>query len=256
MDKLKPSLNDQDPFLSFSAAGGMLETAAPMDFPHANADRVKVEEFLQRHRIGLVTLLFTDMVGSTKLKQTLGDVPATMRIHEHHAVLREVLQTFKEAQEISTAGDSFFIVFARPSDAVTFSLVVQSRLRQLVQKTGVPLLDRIGIHVGEVIIDESQAGGRDKDLYGIQVDTCARIMSLAQGDQVFMSRTVFDNARQVLRGQALSDVGPLSWLSHGPYVFKGVEDPLELCEVGEKGKAGLAPPRRHRQGPPPRLAGQ
>ena len=227
-------------FFPSPRAAGVIVVAGNMDFAHANADRAKVEEFLHRHRIGSVTLFFTDMVGSTKLKQTLGDVAATMRIHEHHAAVREVLHTFKEAQEISTAGGSFFVVFARPSDAVKFSLLLQLRLRQLAQETGVPLLDSIGIHVGEVIIAEAKAPAQGKDLFGIQVDTCHRLMSLAQGDQVFMSRTVFDNARHILRGQELPGVGPLSWLSHGPYMLKGVEDPLELCEVGEKGKAGLA----------------
>ena len=58
-----------------------------------------------------------------------------------------VLQTFKEAQDISTAAGSFFIVFARPSDAVKFSLLLQSRLHQLAQEACVPPLDRIGIRL-------------------------------------------------------------------------------------------------------------
>jgi len=52
-------------------------------------------------------------------------------IQRHHAVIREILGQFSEGEEIETAGDSFFIVFTKPSDAVKFSLLVQARLRAL-----------------------------------------------------------------------------------------------------------------------------
>src|SRR5665213_1689601 len=91
--------------------------------------RAKVEEFQRTHKVGLLTLLFTDLVGSTKLKQDLGDHEAIALIQRHHALVRDILGLFKEGEEIGTAGDSFFIVFAKPSDAVRFSLMLQSRLR-------------------------------------------------------------------------------------------------------------------------------
>lgn len=69
--------------------------------------REKVEVFLRQHRIGLLTLVFTDMVGSTSLKQRLGDLAAFNLIQEHHALVRELLTQFAQAEEISTAGDSF-----------------------------------------------------------------------------------------------------------------------------------------------------
>lgn len=222
-----------------------------MDSSLNSSDRSKVHEFLRKHRIGLLTLLFTDIVGSTKLKQTLGDAEAVMHIKRHHQLLRDLLGEFVEAEEISTAGDSFFVVFARPSDALRFALLLQSRLRALARESGVPVLDRVGIHVGEVIIDDNHFGEGVKDLYGIQVDNCARVMSLADGDQILMTRVVFDNARQVLRRQEFKGLGELSWLNHGAYAMKGIEDPVEVCEVGEMQKAVLAPPgdsekaRRH-----------
>lgn len=159
----------------------------------------------------------------------------------HHAKVRQVLAQFPEGEEIDTAGDSFFILFTKPSDATRFALLLQSQLRQLAKETGIPVLDRIGIHVGEVFIDES-GEAKAKDLYGIQVDTSARIMALGQPDQILLSRFAFDNARQVLKGQDLEGLGSLSWLNHGPYLAKGVEEPLEICEVGEQGQAVLAPP--------------
>ena len=85
--------------------------------------RAKVQEFQRKHRIGLLTLVFTDVVDSTRLKQVLGDRKAVSALQQHHAAIREILGQFSEGEEIETAGDSFFLVFTKPSDAVPRSSV-------------------------------------------------------------------------------------------------------------------------------------
>src|SRR5262249_4149277 len=135
------------------------------------------------------------------------------------------------AREIETAGDSFLIVFERPSDAVRFSVKLQA-------DNDTAISDRIGIHLGEVFLEEMTS-----KLFGMQVDTAARIMSLASGGQILMSRLAFDTARQMLRGPG-NDTGELQWLNHGPYMMKGIEEPIEVCEVRFGTATDLA-------GPPP-----
>ena len=202
--------------------------------------RERVEEFRRKHRIALLTMLFTDIVGSTGLKQALGDRAAIALIERHHALIREALSRFAEAEVIDTSGDSFFCVFAKPSDAAHFALIVQRGVRELARETRHPVLDRIGIHVGEVFVH--QRGEGERDLFGIQIDAAARIMSLGGADQILLSRFAFDNARQVLRGHEIEGIGELSWLNHGYYELKGVEEPVEVCEVGEVGLAQLLAP--------------
>jgi class 3 adenylate cyclase len=192
----------------------------------AVAERARVAEFQRKHRIQVLTMLFTDIVGSTKLKQQLGDKKAIALLTRHHNIIRETLTRFAEAEEIETAGDSFFCVFAKPSDAAHFALLVQRRTRELARESGIPVLDRIGIHVGEVFIHER--GEAERDLFGIQIDTAARVMSLGEGDQILLSRFAFDNARQVLRGHEMEGLGDLSWLNHGFYQMKSVEEPEKL----------------------------
>jgi serine/threonine protein kinase/class 3 adenylate cyclase/formylglycine-generating enzyme required for sulfatase activity/dienelactone hydrolase len=213
-----------------------------MDPQTALQYREQVEQFRRKFRTGLVTLVFTDLVGSTRLKQTLGEREGVALIQHHHAVVRELLSQFKEGEEISTAGDSFFIVFVKPSDAVRFALLLQARIRALAEASPHPLQDRIGIHIGEVVIEDREGGGRPRDLYGSQVDLAARVMSLAAGDQVLLTRATFDNARQVLKGEELQGLKELNWLNHGPYLLAGLEDPVEICEVGEASLAHLKPP--------------
>ena len=137
---------------------------------------------------GVVTLLFTDIVSSTAQKQHLGDKAGAVLIQQQRALVRQLLTACPGAEEIETAGDSFLLSFAKPSDAVRFALVLQCRLRGLNAGQAVPLEERIGIHLGEVVVELHQAGHKLKDLYGIQIDTCARVMSLAKGGRILMSR--------------------------------------------------------------------
>src|SRR5438093_1245733 len=109
----------------------------------------------------LVTILFTDIVGSMQLKGELGDRQASALVQGHHALIRETLSRFSEGEEIETAGDSFLILFAKPSDAVQFALLVQARLRASLKEAHA-VRDRIGIHVGEVLIQQRRDGDRGK----------------------------------------------------------------------------------------------
>lgn len=133
---------------------------------------------MNRHRIGLLTILFTDIVGSVALKQTLGDATAVRLIQAHHGRVRELLAGFPDGEEIETAGDSFLLVFTKPSEAVRYALQLQASLREFAANEGQPIQDRIGIHVGEVFVAREASEAAKRRLFGTQVDTCARLMSL------------------------------------------------------------------------------
>jgi WD40 repeat protein/serine/threonine protein kinase/class 3 adenylate cyclase len=204
-----------------------------MDVPDAAPDRARVEEFRRKHHTGLVTLVFTDLVDSVALRRHLGDQAATTLLQTHRQLVRDLLRRAVDAEEIETAGDSFLLLFARPSDAVKFALLLEQQTGALAKERTVVLAVRIGIHVGEVVIEEHRQGPKPKDLYGSQIDLCARVMSLAQGRQILLTRAVFDSARQALKGEELQGLNDLQWLDHGPYVLKGIEEPVDICEVGE-----------------------
>lgn len=213
--------------------------------PPEDAER-RVESFLRKHRTALLTVLFTDIVDSIGLKHSLGDRGAIDLLERHHAAVRELLAGFPDAEEIERAGDSLLIVFVRPSDAVHFALKVQRAVRALAKSAGRRFADRIGIHVGEIFLHEgSDTPGR---VAGLQVDVAARIMSLGEADQILLSRFAFDSARQALRGHDISESGELTWLDHGHYALKGLEDSVEICEVGETAFAALRVPGNSEKG--------
>jgi len=192
------------------------------------------------HRGGLLTLLFTDVVGSTALKQQLGDRAGVELLQEHHRLVRQTLSQFAGAEEVLLAGDSFLVLFPMPSEAVKCALALQGRLRQFNQGRAAPVQDRFGLHLGEVVIEETGPGQRN--VHGMQVDTCARVMSLAQPAQILLTRPVFDNARQSLKGEEIEGAGPLTWLNHGRFELKGVGEPVEICEVRAADAGPLSPP--------------
>jgi serine/threonine-protein kinase len=201
-----------------------------------------VATFFKKHHTGLVTLIFTVLVDSSILLTRLGDQAGASFLQQRRKVIRDTLRTLPESEEIETAGDSFLLAFNKLSDAVRFALQTQARLRQFSHEADLPVQERIGIHLGEVVIAEHETEAKAKDLYGIQLTTCARVMSLAEGGQILLTRGVFDSARQVLKGEDIEGVGPLSWVSHGAYLLKGIEEAVEVCEVSEVGqRAPLAP---------------
>jgi class 3 adenylate cyclase len=183
----------------------------------------------------LLTVLFTDLDQSTALKQRLGDAHAAEVLHGHQDLVRDLLDHFPDGHEIETAGDSFLLVFHRPSVAVEFALALQRQLEIWAPGAAVGLANRIGLHLGEVWVGRPGQRGRRLGVSGLAVNVAARVMSLAVGGQILLTRVVWDSARPVLRGERaetrLFSAGSWTWRTHGLYRLKGLEDPWEICEV-------------------------
>lgn len=188
----------------------------------------------------LAVLLFTDIVGSTDLKSRLGDSAYKRLLDRQNQLFETGAREISGARVIKHTGDGFLAEFRTPSDAVKFALLFQARMNLEPWKP-VKLLTRVGIHQGEVT-DTVQVG--QQDVIGVAVDSAARIMSLASGGQILLTQHVFNDARQYVReAPAILEPAPaLRWLSHGPYLFKGVDEPINVCEVGIDGISPLAAP--------------
>ena len=232
-------MNDRIPKADDSPAGGAAASADTAVL--TDTAREELDRFRREHHTQVLTILFSDLVGSTKLQSDYGNIRAAQLIQRHYATIREILASF-DGQEIKTAGDSMLIVFAAPSEAVRFALFAQRAMYSACGEEAAMPTMRIGIHQGQVVLEKHAAGQELSDIYGLQVSTASRIMDLAQGGQILLSRAVFDDARAILRADEFRDFAPLTWRNHGSYRFKGVTDPYEVCEVGEDGHAPLSPP--------------
>ena len=123
---------------------------------------------------GVVTLLFTDVEGSTRLLHELGDGYGEA-LHEHRRRLRAAFAEH-EGVEVDTQGDAFFVAFARASNAVAAAADCQRAL------AGGPIRVRMGLHTGEPRLT-------DEGYVGLDVHKGARIAAVGHGGQVLLSQT-------------------------------------------------------------------
>ena len=130
---------------------------------------------------GTLTILFTDIEGSTRLLQRLGATVYAGVLGEHHRLLRSVIASCAGV-EIKTEGDSFFAVFPRAGDAVTAAVTAQRELAQIEWPHDTQVNVRMGIHTGEVALSEGE-------YVGIDIHRAARISAAAHGGQVLLSGT-------------------------------------------------------------------
>lgn len=184
----------------------------------------------------VLTLVFTDLKGSTSLKAEKGDEAAGQLIARHREHVKR-LALADGGRIIDWAGDGCFLTFKTPSAAVVFSLHLQQAHQR---ESDLPQV-YVGIHMGEVTEHEGP-GGKDGPprVEGLAVDTAARIQSLALPGQILMSNAVFNSARQRLTVSPLD--APICWKAHGTYLFKDFDEFIPIGEVGIESAAPLNPP--------------
>src|SRR3989442_7577548 len=149
--------------------------------------------------MGTVTLLFTDMEGSTRLLQQVGE-RYTDLLEEYRQLLRAAFQRWN-GNVVDTQGDAFFVAFARASDAVSGAVAAQRALASLIFPEGVVVRVRMGIHTGEPTLSS-------EGYTGLDVHHAARMMSAGHGGQVLLSQTTRDLVAQDLPDSVgLRDLG-------------------------------------------------
>jgi len=173
----------------------------------------EIEEFLTgvrptpEHDRMLATVLFTDIVGSTKLAVELGDRRWRDLLVEHHSVVRNQLDRFR-GKEIDTAGDGFLASFDGPARAIRCAHEICKSVHSLGIET------RAGLHTGEVEVIGDKIGG-------IAVHIGARVSALADPGEVLVSRIVVD----------LVSGSGIEFEDRGEHVLKGVPGIWDLFAV-------------------------
>src|SRR6266566_1269468 len=148
---------------------------------------------------GTITLLFTDIEGSTLLLQHVGEQYSNV-LAQCRQVLRTAFQRF-HGHEVDTQGDALFFAFARATDAVSAAVAAQRTLASHTWLNGAAVRVRMGLHTGEP--------QRTADGYvGLDVHLAARIMSAGHGGQVLLSQTTRHLVEHHLpEGVSLQDLG-------------------------------------------------
>ena len=129
---------------------------------------------------GTVTFLFTDIEGSTRLLQELGDDYGQV-LADQRRILRDAFQA-AEGREVDTQGDAFFYSFPRARDAVAGAVAAQRALAEHEWPDRAQVRVRMGLHTGEPSVGE-------EGYLGLDVVRAARICSAGHGGQILISET-------------------------------------------------------------------
>jgi predicted ATPase/class 3 adenylate cyclase len=177
---------------------------------------------------GTITLLFTDIEGSTRLVREHGPAYDAL-LGEHRRALRDAIAAHYGA-EVDSQGDAFFVAFARAHDAVAAAAAAQRALA-----TG-PVRVRMGIHTGEPLLT---TGGY---YVGLDLSRAARICAAAHGGQVLLSAATRDLVADEVEVRDL-----------GEHLLKDIEAPERLFQLVVPGlETRLQPPRAPTPGNLPR----
>jgi DNA-binding SARP family transcriptional activator/tetratricopeptide (TPR) repeat protein len=165
---------------------------------------------------GVVTFLFTDLVGSTELLGELGEEAAEEVRQSHFGVLRAAIDVHG-GEEVKSLGDGLMVVFSSPLGALRAAVAMQQAVATERPSGSRPLQVRIGLHAGEPMRDED-------DYYGTPVVVAKRLCDQAMGGQILASGLVCDLVgRRGGHGFGFRHLGFLS--------LKGLPDPVPACEV-------------------------
>jgi len=180
--------------------------------------------------IGTVTLLFTDIEGSTQLLHRMGE-RYSAALEAHREILRQSFAA-SNGYEVDTQGDAFFVAFARAHDALECVVEAQRALHEYSWPDGEALRVRMALHTGEPAITRN---GAQSGYVGVDLHRGARIMSAGYGGQVLLSQTT-----QILVQDHLSDGVALRDM--GEHRLKDLAHPERLYQLVVAGLPHEFPP--------------
>jgi class 3 adenylate cyclase/tetratricopeptide (TPR) repeat protein len=177
-----------------------------------------------------VSIVFTDLVGSTELLTRVGPAPAEELRGEHFSITREAL-VGGGGREVKNLGDGLMVAFPSAGAAVTAAVDLQQRLHRRNARATHPLQVRVGMALGD-------ATNEDGDYFGPPVVHAARLCAKAAGGQILVTELV--KAMAGASGEhRFADVGALE--------LKGIPDPVPTYEIAfdlDDASAGIPLPPR------------
>jgi adenylate cyclase len=164
---------------------------------------------------GVVTIMFTDIVGSTKMTRERGDFGAQEAVRAHNAIVRNAL-AYNGGREVKHTGDGIMATFPSAAGAVRAAQAIQRDLERRNATPGqAPVNVRIGLNAGDVVREEN-------DIYGAAVQLSARTCDKAGAGQIYATRSVRD----------LTQGHDIAYTEAGLFAMKGIDGDVALYEVG------------------------
>jgi class 3 adenylate cyclase len=129
-----------------------------------------------------VTMLFTDLVGSTALLSRVGEERSEELRREHFALLRDVMVK-SDGREVKNLGDGLMIVVPSAADGVACAVAIQQAFEQRNREASEPMLIRVGVSLGDADVE-------DGDYFGVPVVEASRLCAKAEGGDILVTDVV------------------------------------------------------------------
>ncbi len=171
-----------------------------------------------------MTVLFTDLVGSTELMTRLGDLSYDDLRGEHFARLRDAVAAHG-GHEVKNTGDGLLATFGAAAVAVRAAVAIQQATDRHAASAGLALSVRVGVALGDVTFE-------DGDVFGTPVVEAARLVAAARPGQILATAVVRVVAGS-RSGATFTDLGAVE--------LKGLPEPLPACEVAWEALAAALP---------------
>lgn len=166
-----------------------------------------------------VTILFTDVKGSTSLYNTLGDMKAFSLIREHFKILFDVISK-NNGVPVKTIGDAIMGVFLNEEDGLKASLEMQENLIKFYDVKEQKIEIRIGVYTGSSLL--VNLNGK-LDYFGQSVNKAARIESSAEPNEVVISYDIFERNKKLIKSYKN--------ISFSEKMYKGFEEKQKLVHI-------------------------
>ncbi len=164
---------------------------------------------------GTVTIVFTDIEGSTEMTERLGDGNASLLVKEHNEVIRAQVAEHG-GYEVKFRGDGFMLAFTSASKGVRCAIAIQKEMREFAERhSDEPIGVCIGINSGEAVPDGD-------DFLGTAVNIAARLADNASGGEVLVSSVVRD---------LVWSTGEFKFEKEHQIALKGISEPQRVCLV-------------------------
>ncbi|MBP8625652.1 MAG: hypothetical protein KBE27_02150 [Syntrophorhabdaceae bacterium] len=157
----------------------------------ASASRADIPPTEEQRSITKVAVLFTDIVGSTEFFKTYGDKQGKEMLGRHYNIARSIFSRFN-GNVLKFIGDSIMASFIDPTDALRAAVTLQQKtlIHNRRRKGIIPIHIRVGIHYGEVIVEQG-------DIYGDVVNVASKLTNMAKGDEIYISSEVYDHIKKI-----------------------------------------------------------
>jgi class 3 adenylate cyclase len=204
--------NDEVVRITEAEFSNQIATAADVTALQAFRDLFSSEVLAEGLELAIrsLTIVFTDVVGSTRMYEETGDARAFRLVREHFDALHEII-TLRRGAIVKTIGDAVMAVFGDPRDALEAGLCFEEAVA--------PLQLRIGMHCGPCI---AMRANERLDYFGATVNVASRVGHAAHPGEILLTGAVADDPRVAER---------LPAGERGTVVLRGIAEPVEVIRL-------------------------